>query len=111
MPSDLCQDIVKGCRVFVIPGCLCKRHLPIGMKRVPKESNQAVEAEEHGCCAVNSQIGPLALGLDPQMGPALLKSRFQTPAVHTCAHDLLGGLRLVRRKQCFGGGACLGGHG
>lgn len=93
---------MKGRRVFVIPGCLRERDVSIGMKRAPKERDQAVETEEHGRRAVNGQVRPLALGLDPQMGPALLESRFQAPAFHERAHDPLRSLRLVRRKERFG---------
>ena len=84
--------------MFVIPSRLRNRNTSIGMKRTPKEHNQAVETEEHGRCAVDGQIRPLALGLDAQIGPALLESRFQAPAFHERAHDLLGGLRLIGRK-------------
>src|SRR5260221_6735005 len=93
---------MKGWRVFVIPGRLSKRNASLGMKRAPKEHDQAVEAEEHGRRAVNGKVRPLALGLDPRMGSALLESGFQTPAFHERPHDLLSRLRLVRRKQRFG---------
>ncbi len=39
------KDIVKGGRIFVILGCLLDRKTSIGVKRVPKESDQTVEAE------------------------------------------------------------------
>jgi hypothetical protein len=71
--SDLCQDIVKGGRVFVIPGCLSERDTSLGMKRVPKEGDQAVETEKHGRGAVNGQIRPLALGFDAPKSPAFFK--------------------------------------
>ncbi len=99
---------MKGCCVFAIPGSLSDRNASIGMKRAPEERKQAVEAEEHGRGAVNGKVGPLALGFDPQAGPALLESRFQAPAFHESAHDLLGGLRLVGGKQRFGGSLSLG---
>ena len=90
---------MKGRRVFVIPGCLRDKDTSLGMKCAPKECDQAVKAKKQGRRAVNGQIRPLALRFDPQVSPALLESRLQTPAVHTCAHDLLGGLRLVCGKQ------------
>lgn len=76
MASNLSQDVMKGRSAFVIPGGLCDRHASLGMERVPKESNQAVKAEEHGRCAVDSKVGPLALGFDSQVGSALLKGGF-----------------------------------
>ena len=69
---------------------------------MPKEGDQAVETEEHGRCAVDGKVGPLALRFDPQVSSALLKSGFQTPAFHERLHDLLRRQRLVRRKQRFG---------
>jgi len=90
---------MKGRRVLVIPGRLSDRHASIGMKRAPKEHNQAVEAEERRRRAVNGKVGPLTLRFDPQVGPALLKRRFQAPAFHESAHDQLGGLRLVGGEQ------------
>src|SRR5260221_9439641 len=93
---------MKGCGAFVIPGCLRNRDTSIRVKRVPEEGHQAVKAEEHGRCAVNGKVGPLALCFDPQVSSALLESRFQAPAFHKAAYDLLGGLRLVGGKQRFG---------
>jgi len=93
---------MKGRGAFVIPGCLRNRNASIRVKRVPKEGDQAVETEEHGRRAVDRKVGPLTLRCGPQVGPALLKSRFQTPVFHECPHDLLRSLRLVRRKQRFG---------
>src|SRR5258708_12693950 len=69
------------------------------MKSAAKENDQAVETEEHRRSAVNGQGRPLALGLNPQMGPALLESCFQTPTFHKGSHDLLRDLRWVRRKE------------
>ncbi len=69
---------------------------------MPEEGHQAVKAEEHGRCAVNGKVGPLALRFDPQVSSALLESRFQAPAFHKAAYDLLGGLCLVGGKQRFG---------
>src|SRR5258708_2183574 len=80
MSSDLCQDIMKGRRVFVIPGGLRDRDTSLGMKCAPKECDQAVKAKQQGRRAVNGQIRPLALRFDPQVSPALLESRLQTPA-------------------------------
>ncbi len=66
--------------------------------RAPSEGDQAVETKEQGRAAVNGQVKPLALRFDPQVGPALLESRFQTPAFHERPHDFLRRQRLVRRK-------------
>jgi hypothetical protein len=41
--------------------------MPIWMKGLSEESNQAVETEEHRRSAVNGQIRPLALGFDSQL--------------------------------------------
>ena len=92
---------MKGGRVFVIPGRLRNRNAFIRMKRVRKEDDQAVETKEHGRGAVDGQIGPLALGFDPQVSSALLESRFQAPAFHEGLYDLLGSLRLRGGKQRF----------
>ena len=99
---------MKGRRVFVIPGRLRDGDTSLGMKRPPKEGDQAVETKKQGCRAVNGQIRPLALCFDAQVSPALLKGRLQTPPVHKRAHDLLGSQSLVRRKQGFGGSLPLG---
>jgi hypothetical protein len=58
---------MKGRRVFVIPGCLRDRDPSLGMKRAPKECDQAVKAKKQGRRAVNGQIRPLALRFDPQV--------------------------------------------
>jgi len=47
---------MKSRRVLVLPGCLRERDASPGMKRAPKEHDQAVETEEHGRRAVNGQI-------------------------------------------------------
>src|SRR5436190_17558236 len=69
------------------------------MEGLSKESNQAVETEEHGCSAVNGQIRPLALGFDSQLRPAFLQGDPQTPALHKVSHDLLRCLSWVSRKE------------
>ena len=92
---------MKGRGVFVILGCLRERDASLRMKRAPKEHDQTVETEEHGRRAVNGQVRPLALGLNQEMGPALLESCFQTPTFHKGSHDLLRDLRWVRRKERF----------
>jgi|SRR5215469_6152232 len=95
---------MKGWCVFVIPGRLRDRDTSIRVKRVPKERDLAVEAEEHRRRAINGKVGPLTLDLDPQIGPALLVSRFQAPTFHEGTHDLLSGLRLICGKQRLWGG-------
>jgi hypothetical protein len=96
--------------MFVIPGRLRNRKASIGVKRVPKEDNQTVETEEHGRAALNGQIGPLALGFDPQVGAALLERRFQAPAFHERAHNLLRRQCLVRRATALWVAVCRQDH-
>ena len=40
---------------------------------MPKERHQTVETKKQRSCALNRHIGPLPLGLNPQLSAAFLK--------------------------------------
>src|SRR5258707_4636865 len=103
MPPDEREHGTYGGGVLAIPGRLSDRDLPIRVQRLPKEGHQTVEAKEQRSRALNGLIRPLALRLDAQMGAPLLKSHFQTPALHEVADDLFCCLGEVGGKDGFGG--------
>jgi hypothetical protein len=100
MPLHRSKGITKCRGLFVIPCCLGKRDL-IGVQRVSKQGHETVKAEQDWGCALNRQIRPLPLGLNPQLGMALLKRCFQAPAVHKIFDDFLSRLALIDGKKRF----------
>jgi hypothetical protein len=99
MPPDKSEHIPKGGRVLARPGRLSDRNLPIRVQRLPKEGYQTVEAKEQRGRALDGSIRPLALRFDAQMGAALLKGHFQTPAFHKVLDDLFCWLGWVSGKD------------
>jgi len=95
LPHDR-EDITKRRPRFVIPGRLCDRNGPIWMQCLSKERYQTVEAKKQRGCALNRQIGPLSLGLNPQLRTAFFKGAFQTPSLHKIHDNLLSCLPLIR---------------
>src|SRR6266849_5525810 len=102
MSPDENKHVTKSGGVLAIPGRLSDRDLPIGMQRPPKERHETVEAEEQGRRALDSQVRPLALCLNTQMGTPLLKRHFQTPAFHKEAIQIVKPLSppILLTKVC-----------
>src|SRR5216110_924121 len=82
MPPYNSEDITKGRNLFVIPSGLCDRNVPIWMQAMSKERHQTVEAKKQRGRARSSKIGPLSLGLNPQVSSTLLECTFQAPSLH-----------------------------
>ncbi len=87
----------------MIPSSLRDRNVPIWMKRLSKESHQAVEAKEHRRHALDGAIRPLALGFDAQQCPTFLKvtSKLQRfmKSLMICSAVWVGSVE----KSAFGG--------
>src|SRR5512141_3194288 len=60
-------------------------------ERMSSESNPGKEAQQKGCRASNSQVRPLALGLNAQVGTSFLEGHFKRPAHDEPLQDLAGG--------------------
>ena len=61
-----------------------------------KECYQTVEAKKQRSCALNRQIRPLALRLNPQLSTTFLKGTLLAPSLHKIHDNLLCCLRLIR---------------
>src|SRR5271169_6048554 len=82
------QGIGKGRQGFVIPSGLTQRHsMPI-KQLLSKECHQRKKSQQSRSGAQNSQIGPLSLGLNSQMGSDFMKGHFDLPTQDKPFDDL-----------------------
>ena len=80
---------IGECRLFLhIPDRSTHRERLVLGKLVGYESNQRKQAQESGCGASNSQVRPLALRFQSQVGTGFLESDFDIPAQDEPMEDL-----------------------
>jgi hypothetical protein len=102
MPPDESKHLSKGGSLLAIPACLSNWNLPIRMQRLSKERDQAIQPKEQRGSPLDSQIRPVTLRLDAQMGAPFLKRHLQTPAFHEVSDELFCRLDEVGGTDGFG---------
>jgi len=99
MLTNESERIGKGRQGFAIPGRLSNRKRLAIQQVMSKDGNARKESQQGRSGAQNSQIRPLALGLDAQMITHLMKGDFDRPAQDKPLHDLGSLCILIGAKQ------------
>jgi hypothetical protein len=81
-----------------IPRCLLEWNIPSRMEALPKQRDQAGESKEARGHPLGREVRPLSLCLHTQIGPALFKGDFSTPALHKIGADGKARLGLISRE-------------
>ena len=98
------EGVGEGRDRFGVPGGLRDRGRGSSLELVVGEQrHQGEETEQRWGRAGDRTIGPLALGLDAQVGPHLVEGHFELPAQDEPGEDLLGIGFEVGTEQGLGG--------
>ena len=96
------QDIGEGRDRFGVPGGAAGTQGPVAAPAVGDQNEPAEEAQQGGCGAGNGRIGPLTLGLHPQMGAHFRAGNFHRPALPVPGQDGGRGQGRVGAEQGLG---------
>ena len=66
-----------------------------------QESDEREQPEQAWRCAGDGEVGPLALGLDTEMRPGLLKGHLHLPAPDEPTQDLFGRPIRISAQQAL----------
>ena len=88
MPANGRQGIAKGGLALDVPAVVAYRQL-VGEKQLGEDGHQAEETKKTRRSTLDSPVGPLALGLEPEKGTQFFKGHFDIPAPGSPQDDLL----------------------